>query len=179
MPVARAGGRTPGATLRATSITPLGYTGELKSLVNTGYLSADDVAVYALWLFPGQTLDIRLSTAKDFLLTLLDENGDPLAVSDRVVSGTESITYGYNDYGYGPQVMMIGVGAYQAGSYTLRVSTTDPPVDSRLRRIAGADRYLTAVAASQDAFPEGADTVVIATGANFPDALSAAGLCGV
>lgn len=45
-------------------------------------------------------------------------------------------------------------------------------------RVAGTDRYATAVAASQQAFPAGADTVVIATGQNWPDALSGAGLAG-
>jgi beta propeller repeat protein len=43
---------------------------------------------------------------------------------------------------------------------------------------AGADRYETAVAASRQAFAGGADTVVIATGANWPDALAASGLAG-
>ncbi|MGR2752556.1 cell wall-binding repeat-containing protein [Agromyces arachidis] len=40
-------------------------------------------------------------------------------------------------------------------------------------RIAGADRYETAVLASQTAFGEGVPCVFIATGLNFPDALSA------
>jgi putative cell wall-binding protein len=39
-------------------------------------------------------------------------------------------------------------------------------------RIAGADRYATAVALSQQAFPGGAPKFVLATGLNFPDALS-------
>lgn len=49
--------------------------------------------------------------------------------------------------------------------------------------IAGADRYATAVAASQSGWPEGLDpdgsaTVVIATGENWPDALGGASLAG-
>ena len=45
-------------------------------------------------------------------------------------------------------------------------------------RLAGANRYDTAVAISQSAFPVdgSADAVVIATGTNFPDALAAASL---
>lgn len=43
-------------------------------------------------------------------------------------------------------------------------------------RIAGQDRYQTAVAVSKHAYPNGAATVLIATGADFPDALSAAAL---
>ncbi|MFB2555238.1 cell wall-binding repeat-containing protein [Herbiconiux liangxiaofengii] len=41
-------------------------------------------------------------------------------------------------------------------------------------RIAGADRYEVAVNASKAGFPEGASTVYLASGATFPDALSAA-----
>ncbi len=47
------------------------------------------------------------------------------------------------------------------------------PYASRLDRVAGSDRVGTAVAVSHAAFAEGADWVVLATAANFPDALSA------
>lgn len=43
---------------------------------------------------------------------------------------------------------------------------------------AGTDRYATAVAISQEAFPAGADTVVIATARNWPDALGGTALAG-
>lgn len=39
-------------------------------------------------------------------------------------------------------------------------------------RIAGADRYLTSVALSKDAFPSGSTIAYVATGADWPDALS-------
>jgi len=42
-----------------------------------------------------------------------------------------------------------------------------------LPRVAGDDRYATAVAISQAAFPDGAPVVHLATGAAFPDALAA------
>jgi len=45
--------------------------------------------------------------------------------------------------------------------------------------IEGSDRYNTAIAASQEAFPDGAPAVVIATGAEFPDALGGSALAGV
>ncbi len=41
-------------------------------------------------------------------------------------------------------------------------------------RVAGADRFMTAVALSRSRFPNGASTVFVATGRNFADALSAA-----
>jgi putative cell wall-binding protein len=44
--------------------------------------------------------------------------------------------------------------------------------------IAGANRFDTAIKASQKAYPNGADTVVIATGENWPDALGGAALAG-
>jgi len=47
-----------------------------------------------------------------------------------------------------------------------------------ITRIAGSGRYLTAVAASQQQFPAGASTVVVATGENWPDALGGSALCG-
>ncbi|MDP2232437.1 MAG: cell wall-binding repeat-containing protein, partial [Actinomycetota bacterium] len=45
--------------------------------------------------------------------------------------------------------------------------------------VAGADRYQTAIAASQHSFPEGSNAVIIATGSNWPDALGGAALAGV
>jgi len=45
--------------------------------------------------------------------------------------------------------------------------------------LAGTTRYTTAVEVSQANYPDGADTVVIATGMNFPDALAGASLAGL
>jgi putative cell wall-binding protein/Tol biopolymer transport system component len=45
-------------------------------------------------------------------------------------------------------------------------------------RLAGADRYETSVQISQEAFPNGSDAVIIATGANWPDALCGSALSG-
>ncbi len=39
-------------------------------------------------------------------------------------------------------------------------------------RLSGADRYATAVAISKNAYPTGADTVLVAVGSGFPDALA-------
>lgn len=43
---------------------------------------------------------------------------------------------------------------------------------------AGADRYQTAIVASQETFPQGSQNVVIATGENWPDALGGSALAG-
>ena len=49
-------------------------------------------------------------------------------------------------------------------------------VDYQVSRVAGADRYETAARAAVDAFPDGAQAAVVATGETFPDALAAAPL---
>lgn len=46
-------------------------------------------------------------------------------------------------------------------------------------RVSGADRFRTAVAVAEQAFPRGASTVVIARGDEFPDALAAGPLAAV
>ncbi len=59
--------------------------------------------------------------------------------------------------------------------------TTEPPVlptDLTVVSIAGANRYLTAVQASKQAFPEGSDAVVIASGQGWADALTGAAFAG-
>lgn len=52
------------------------------------------------------------------------------------------------------------------------------PVLADVERIAGADRYATAVQASRSAFPAGVPAVVVASGETWPDALTAASLAG-
>ena len=56
-------------------------------------------------------------------------------------------------------------------TFGFELETLAPPVTERL---AGDDRYETAVAISEDGFPSGADTVYIANGVGYADALSAA-----
>lgn len=51
-----------------------------------------------------------------------------------------------------------------------------PAATAPADRIGGADRYATAVAVAQRAFPDGAPIVFIASGLDYPDALSAAPL---
>lgn len=60
------------------------------------------------------------------------------------------------------------------GSYLLSASTAiaAPTVN----RLMGDNRYKTALAISQEGWPDSADTAVLANGDNFPDALSAAPL---
>jgi putative cell wall-binding protein len=65
-----------------------------------------------------------------------------------------------NDAGIGP-----------ASPASLPVTPVAAPAP--IERWAGADRYATSVVVSQNSFPSGANTVFLATGQSFPDALSA------
>lgn len=56
----------------------------------------------------------------------------------------------------------------------IRISPATPVV----HRIWGADRYATAAALSQSAYPNGATNVMVATGRNFPDALAGSAAAG-
>jgi len=48
-----------------------------------------------------------------------------------------------------------------------------------VRRLAGTNRYATAVEISKNAFPSGANVVYLATGENYPDALAAGPVAGL
>lgn len=61
---------------------------------------------------------------------------------------------------------------------TISYTTIFTTQDFGLVRIAGQDRYATAIEVSRRAFPDGARTVVLATGADYPDALTASPLAG-
>jgi putative cell wall-binding protein len=52
------------------------------------------------------------------------------------------------------------------------------PAPTQVMPLQGADRYTTAIEISREAFPEGADALVIATGRNWPDALAGSALAG-
>ena len=55
---------------------------------------------------------------------------------------------------------------------SLLVASDPLLIDSPIERLAGLDRYRTAIEVSQAAFPDGADTVFVATGENHPDSLA-------
>lgn len=58
--------------------------------------------------------------------------------------------------------------------HVIRITPATPTVE----RIWGADRYATAAALSQAAYPGGAANVMVATGRNFPDALAGSAAAG-
>ncbi|MBN2848788.1 MAG: cell wall-binding repeat-containing protein [Coriobacteriia bacterium] len=68
-------------------------------------------------------------------------------------------------------------GAAASGLVEVEIAVSWPPLPGGLVRVADENRYLTSVAASVKGF-EHAETVVIATGANWPDALGGSALAG-
>jgi len=67
---------------------------------------------------------------------------------------------------------------YVADTFNHRISKWDVSIPTAETEVAGVSRYLTAIEASKKAYPDGADTAVLATGANWPDALGGAALAG-
>ncbi|QCR18552.1 cell wall-binding repeat-containing protein [Agrococcus sp. SGAir0287] len=67
----------------------------------------------------------------------------------------------------------VGAVAYSGESRTFVHVTTGEASIPAPERISGANRYETAVAASQAGYPEGAGVVYVASGVNYPDGLTA------
>lgn len=77
----------------------------------------------------------------------------------------------------------IGVAVSSSGRYFYtqnfaRYTSPPPTPPGAVSRIAGDDRFATSARISARSFPAGASTVYVASGADFPDALSAAALAG-
>jgi hypothetical protein len=127
-------------------------------------------------LRPGETFTMAIDDSSDFTDVWLlgpvatDVSGARVANHTATATG-KALTY--------------AVPAGRGGRYYVVVdSGTDFSTDltwsrkTNPARLAGAGRYDTAVLVSQRDFYDGADTVVIASGEGFADALSAAGLAG-
>jgi len=76
-----------------------------------------------------------------------------------------------------PSKIVVVGGEAAVPDTTLTTVSSDVP-SATVTRLSGSDRYGTAVAVSQAAFPSGAPIAFVATGADYPDALSAAAASG-
>ncbi|TDB39831.1 MAG: hypothetical protein D9V44_02480 [Actinobacteria bacterium] len=145
------------------------------------------------------TLD-RLSDANDFMRRSFSA-GDRLEISLTGAVGTDFDVYVYGPGSADPiaksdkttypervsldistaGVYYIEVASFSgSGQYQLTYVTSRTPVWTETGRLSGQDRFKTAVKLSEAAYAAGScPTVVLATGENFPDALSASGLAGV
>jgi putative cell wall-binding protein len=134
--------------------------------------------VYALDLAWGQTLRLSFEsqdggvvTAKLYAPKTFDLAGATPVFADTTVMAPASGTYTVPEGHDGIHYLVVGV--QTPGTVLPRVSAT-----TGARRLSGATRFETAVKSCASAFPTGADVVVIASGADFPDALAASGLAG-
>ncbi len=155
------GENVPGAPLPASSFSTLfpdGYTVYYQDL-RAGEVfdfSATNVGTgLQIWLLGPQTTDIA-----DAALTGDASSANPKQFAYTVPEGGEGRYY-------------ILVESSGANNSTVAWSRT-----TIAARLSGLDRYDTAARTSKRDFNHGANTVVIASGENFPDALSAAGLAG-
>ncbi|MBN2839770.1 MAG: cell wall-binding repeat-containing protein [Coriobacteriia bacterium] len=113
-----------------------------------------------------------------------DADGDPLSAvlgtdaehGELVLSADGSFTYAPDAGFWGEDTFTYHAtdGQDESGDALVTISVGLPPVIP----VAGDNRFQTAVEASQIAFPDGAETVVIATGMNWPDALGGTSLAG-
>ncbi len=74
------------------------------------------------------------------------------------------------------EVVVLGSTGAVSASVATRLATY---TSGDVVRLGGASRYETAIAISKHFYPDGADRVYLATGANFPDALAAASGAGI
>jgi putative cell wall-binding protein len=135
-----------------------------------GTLSAR--TVYSARLAVGDTLKASIDASSDAY------------IGARLYEPDGSVVWENTGFG-DPKVMSYAVVAGGEGLYALEVTPITPggcridwSIQRATARVQGTDRYLTAVQASRTAFKDGSDVVVLASGANFPDALSAAALAG-
>lgn len=147
--------------------------------------SSIDRRVYSIDLAAGErvrlTLDADIAVA-DLELRLYDPATTDLAeLARRIAVSATPITY--------PAVMEYLVPPDGSGTYYVVVAVFQPlvqPADFTLRadvdapqvcRLSGQDRYATSIAISRSSFAT-ATAAVLATGANYPDALAASALAG-
>jgi putative cell wall-binding protein len=163
---------TTGTTVFYPLISPGGRSSTTASVGSTWKLTTD---AGAPTVNPGGPLSNSTSVSGSAATT---ESGDTLQLYLNGSSTPLTTTIASNGSWSIPiSGQPLGVTTYRAvvstGQFTQsqQVTGTFAPVISRL---SGVDRYATAVAIAQAAFPTTAPTVFIATGANYPDALSAA-----
>ncbi len=144
-----------------------------------------DRRVYSVDLAPGElvrlTLDADIAVA-DLELRLYDPATTDLAeLTRRIAVSDTPISY--------PAVIEYLVPPDGGGTYYVAVTVFQPPVQAvyftlacdietpQVHRLAGLDRYATSIAISRSSFAT-STAAVLATGANYPDALAASALAG-
>jgi len=138
-------------------------------------LSEDDVLELDLSGPAFQDFDLSIYGPGVASAGLGEEDFHLVGRSNAAATPVEHLTYLVPPSGAGTYYVELSAHAGATGEYTLE-STIESSLGDAVR-ISGPDRYATSYAASRSSFAT-ASAVVIASGANFPDALSAAGLAG-
>ncbi|MHB1340358.1 MAG: cell wall-binding repeat-containing protein [Coriobacteriia bacterium] len=86
--------------------------------------------------------------------------------------------WGDNDISTNPSIYRGAIVNQQTAGVDNEIAIGGPTWVHDTQQIWGSDRYQTAAAIAIATFPQGAPSVLIATGENFPDALGAAALAG-
>lgn len=111
--------------------------------------------------------------SKSSVLVYLDGSTTPLTATISATGSTWSVDPGILPLGTHTVITRSDWGSWSTGAESSTVSfTVTAPIT--VDRIAGTDRYDGAVQIAKQAFPTTAPVVYIATGLNYPDALSAA-----
>jgi len=116
-----------------------------------------------------------------YTVTFQDFDGTVLKTQTGIASGAAAtapanpVREGYTFIGWDRDFSSVTSDLLVKALYTPDVV---PPVEADLVRHAGDDRFATAAMAALHAFPQGADTAIVAYGRDFADALSASGLAG-
>lgn len=163
----------------------------LTAPTQTGALDSSADPIDRFWVDLAEndvlTLDLTgLPSTADFDLALyspevldgpLSEEAYVLVRSNAAATPVEHVSFLVPPGGSGRYYVEVSAFAPGAnGTYEIDWSVAPSAGDAV--RISGADRYATSYAVSRSNFPT-SSAVIIASGANFPDALSAAGLAGV
>ena len=114
------------------------------------------------------TLAHAVAFGSSWSVDVVDANSN--SVADRFYSFVSAVTTTGPTFGLGAGTYYVKVGGGPADPYTLTVNYTI--------RAGGSDRYATAVAVSQEGWTS-SETVYLAYGWNFPDALAGVSLAAV
>ncbi|UOQ45140.1 cell wall-binding repeat-containing protein [Halobacillus salinarum] len=143
-----------------------------------GSFSYEDLDMYKVEISePG---DLYITAAADYNIDLgyllLDSSGEVVELTsyyyeDHVYSQTYSVEPGV----YYIQALDLNGGGAD-GAYVLSAYFFGETPQKEVWRINGADRYETAIEIAENGWFEGADTIILARGFNFPDALAGAPL---
>lgn len=69
--------------------------------------------------------------------------------------------------------------AVNIGNFRIKAFADKTGAETEAKRLGGCNRYETCTLTAKEAYPDGAEEIVLVTGENFPDALSAASYAGI